>query len=286
MGMSPIPFEVWVYAPTSSRYYEDGHTISMLNKCGIFYCRQGQAELLADGNPYTIKPGDMYIYVTSSLVRLMHRSDDLKGVVVEADIDYVLPIVNKVVSAENLMLLRQHPCVTLTEAQCEHLDFLLRDIENYTNAGAESSGSLSLVRLRVELTKAMGQTLCYEVMHIYFTNRQPIETSLNRKDAIFQNFMLALFRHYRTERSVSFYARKQHLSLRYFSAIVKERTGFSALHWITNMVIADAKRLLENPELSTKEIAYTLNFPSPSCFARYFKLYAGVSPSQYRRDLR
>ncbi|MCD8266488.1 MAG: AraC family transcriptional regulator [Prevotellaceae bacterium] len=286
MGMSPIPFEVWVYAPSSSRQDEDGRTISMPDKCGFFYCRRGEAELLADGNPYTIRPGDMYIYVTSSLLRLRRRSDDLEGVAVEADIDYVLPIVDKVVSPENLMLLRQHPCVTLTEAQSAHLDLLLRDIENYTNAGAEGGGSLSLLRLRVELAKAMGQTLCYEVMHIYFTNRKPIETPLNRKDAVFQNFMLALFRHYRTERSVSFYARRQHLSLRYFSAIVKERTGFSALHWITNMVIADAKRLLENPELSTKEIAYTLNFPSPSCFARYFKLYAGVSPSRYRHNSR
>ena len=77
----------------------------------------------------------------------------------------------------------------------------------------------------------------------------------NKKDVIFQNFMLALFRLYRKERDVAYYAKMQHITPRYFSTIIKEKSGNSALQWIVQMVITEAKQLLEGSDLSIKEIA-------------------------------
>ena len=83
---------------------------------------------------------------------------------------------------------------------------------------------------------------------------------------------------------VSFYARMQHITPRYFSAIIKEKTGDSALQWIVRMVITEAKQLLEESDLSIKEIADQLNFPTQSFFGKYFKQYVGVSPKEYRNN--
>lgn len=74
----------------------------------------------------------------------------------------------------------------------------------------------------------------------------------------------------------------QHITPRYFSAIIKEKTGDSALQWIVRMVITEAKQLLEESDLSIKEIADQLNFPTQSFFGKYFKQYVGVSPKEYR----
>ena len=74
----------------------------------------------------------------------------------------------------------------------------------------------------------------------------------------------------------------QHLAPRYFSAIIKEKSGSNALQWIVQMVITEAKQLLENSDLSIKEIAARLNFPTQSFFGKYFKQYVGVSPKEYR----
>ena len=71
----------------------------------------------------------------------------------------------------------------------------------------------------------------------------------------------------------NFYARMQHITPRYFSAIIKEKTGDSALQWIVRMVITEAKQLLEESDLSIKEIADQLNFPTQSFFGKYFKQY-------------
>lgn len=121
-------------------------------------------------------------------------------------------------------------------------------------------------RLTLELVKSMGQTICYEVLNIYFTNRPLQPLSQNKKDVVFQHFMLSLYRFYRKERDVTFYAGLQHLSPRYFSTIVKEKSGSSASQWIIQMVITEAKQLLETSDLSIKEIATQLNFPTQSFF--------------------
>ena len=133
-----------------------------------------------------------------------------------------------------------------------------------------------------ELIKSWGQTLCYELLNVYFTNQPLKPLSQDKKDKIFQNFVITLFRYYQQERDVTFYASKQYLSSRYFSAVIKEKSGSTALQWIVQMVITEAKQLLENSDLTIKEIATKLNFPTQSFFGKYFKQYVGVSPKEYR----
>ena len=52
--------------------------------------------------------------------------------------------------------------------------------------------------------------------------------------------------------------------------------------WIEKHVILDAITQLLSTNTSIKEIAYKLNFPSQSCFGKYFLRITGVSPATYR----
>ena len=136
--------------------------------------------------------------------------------------------------------------------------------------------------LIIELLKSIGITACYEVLRAYFANRPLNPLPQEKKDVVFSNFMLNLFRYYRAQREVAFYADLQHLSPRYFSTIIKERSKKTPLQWIVEMVITEAKLLLEDSNLSIKEIAMQLNFPNQSFFGKYFKQYMNVSPKEYR----
>ena len=42
-----------------------------------------------------------YIYMASTLVHLLHKSGDAEGIMVEVDLDYIIPIVNRVINVEN-----------------------------------------------------------------------------------------------------------------------------------------------------------------------------------------
>lgn len=279
-----MPFRRILLTSDTFQILKEGQIISTFNKCGIFYCQRGSVEVSLEGYHYHIKPGDVYIYMASTLVHLLHKSEDAEGIMVEVDFYYILPIVNKVINVESQLFMRKNPCVSLSGEQCAHFEYLLNNLWDRINAEDCQKENVQYQHLKLELIKSMGQTICYEILNMYFTNQplQPLQQG--KKDVVFQNFMLSLFRFYRKERDVSFYARMQHITPRYFSAIIKEKTGDSALQWIVRMVITEAKQLLEESDLSIKEIADQLNFPTQSFFGKYFKQYVGVSPKEYRNN--
>lgn len=279
-----MPFRRILLTSDTFQILKEGQIISTFNKCGIFYCQRGSVEISLEGCHYHIKPGDVYIYMASTLVHLLHKSEDAEGIMVEVDFYYILPIVNKVINVESQLFMRKNPCVSLSGEQCAHFEYLLNNLWDRINAEDCQKENVQYQHLKLELIKSMGQTICYEILNMYFTNQplQPLQQG--KKDVVFQNFMLSLFRFYRKERDVSFYARMQHITPRYFSAIIKEKTGDSALQWIVRMVITEAKQLLEESDLSIKEIADQLNFPTQSFFGKYFKQYVGVSPKEYRNN--
>ncbi len=278
-----MPFRRILLTSDTFQILKEGQIISTFNKCGIFYCQRGSVEVSLEGCHYHIKPGDVYIYMASTLVHLLHKSEDAEGIMVEVDFYYILPIVNKVINVESQLFMRKNPCVSLSGEQCAHFEYLLNNLWDRINAEDCQKENVQYQHLKLELIKSMGQTICYEILNMYFTNQplQPLQQG--KKDVVFQNFMLSLFRFYRKERDVSFYARMQHITPRYFSAIIKEKTGDSALQWIVRMVITEAKQLLEESDLSIKEIADQLNFPTQSFFGKYFKEHVGMSPSEYRK---
>lgn len=263
-----------------------GQIVSTLDKCGMFFCRQGVVEMEIDGTPYIIRKGDVYFYMASALVRLNRWSEDLDGVILSVDLDYILPISHKVMTIEDILYLRDHPCITLTDVQYSHLDSLLEVYDKRMGEESGVDGHMQMAFLRNELMKSLGQLLFCELMVVYYSRKSMLPpVARSQKDYIFQRFLLTLFHAYRRERDVAYYAHEQNLSVRYFSAIIKEKSGRSALQWIVRMVISEAKQLLECSDSSIKEIAMQLNFPTQSFFGKYFKQYVGISPKEYRMSL-
>jgi AraC family transcriptional regulator, transcriptional activator of pobA len=59
-------------------------------------------------------------------------------------------------------------------------------------------------------------------------------------------------------------------------------TGKTASELLQDRIIAEAKILLKNGQISQKEIAYQLGFDTPNYFSSYFKKHTGVSPSAFK----
>lgn len=258
-----------------------GEVVSTLVKCGLFFCRSGQVEIELDGTPYVIHRGDVCLYLASAQLRIVRIDKDVDGVMVDVDMDYILSVSHKVLSVENILFMRDHPMMTLTPTQYEYIDWLL-DVY-VKRVDAEWGASDGMFRyLRCEMLKSLGQTFFYELLLIYFSNQPQQPVQRTQKDLIFQHFMLNLFANFKQERDVAFYARRQNLSPRYFSSVIKEQSGKNTLQWIAQFVIAEAKQMLEYSDLSIKEIAVQLNFATQSFFGKYFKQYVGISPKEYR----
>lgn len=279
----PFHFKVYGYKDLADRKL--GFSGLAFDKCGFFFCRRGYFDVMLDGKDYRIDRRKMFVYMPTCLIRFMQCGEDAEGVSVDFNIDSIIPMVNKVIEMEQLFFLRENPYVEMSEEEYQCISNLTRFIEVKTGTMADRIDGRQERKLSLELLRSMSQTLCLEVLNVCFAHRQIVFQAPSKQDLVFHNFMLNLFRSYRRQRDVVFYAGQQHLSPRYFSAVIKERSGYSVSQWIIRLVLAESKYLLETTDLSIKEIADRLNFPSQSFFGRYFKQYIGVSPKDYRQEM-
>ena len=88
--------------------------------------------------------------------------------------------------------------------------------------------------------------------------------------------------HYMAWHDVCSYANALHLSPKYFSATIRRISGKSASEWINEYLVFQAIDLIRTTDLSMKEIAFQLGFPSSASFGNFFKRITGKSPGIYR----
>ena len=245
-----------------------------LDKNGFFYCMQGCLKLALDGRVFELRSGDMYIYPPFSQTYIGEMSDDLRGVIGMADFDFVLSALDPVANTGSHIYVRENPCISLDGEQCRRIEDL---IEAVRRREGDEAGIVQM-----QLLPTLGKALCYEILAAYFANYPLQPLKQDRKDKIFHNFLFALHQHFRTHRDVAYYAGLQCLTPRYFTTIVRETSGRTALQWITMSVVAEAKKQLSDPNRSAKEIADSLGFSNQSFFGSYFKQYEGVSPTEFR----
>lgn len=251
------------------------NSVICLEQNGFLLCKHGTISLIMDEHLYNVKKGDLYIYPAFSQTYIHSFSDDLEGIVGRADFDFVLSSLDSIANTQSHVYIRFHPLVSLNPTQYQCIEKLIEGIRNRKEI--QSS-------LNSQIVSALVQAFCYEVIDAYITNsKEEVKSQKQtRRDKIFQNFLVALHHNFYLHRDVQFYAAQQHLTPRYFSTLIHEVSGKTPLQWITLFVITEAKRLLSNPKTSVKEVADKLNFTEQSFFGRYFKQYAGCSPSEYK----
>lgn len=260
----------------------DGAISSVLSICGFLLCKKGWVKVRLNDSEYTIREGDMYIYVSTTVIHVQAWSDDIEGIIFKSTLDYIIPFVERAAAQKVILNIRNNPRVTLSVQQQQNVEeiasLLDRKISIYEKMGGETTQRKFMVR---EL-ECLAETLFTEIFISYTDNQPTTPEASNNKDKIIYQFIASLFKNYKREREVKYYAEQQFLTPRYFSTIIKERTGKTALTWISEMVISNACQLLTYSDLSVKEIAQELNFPTQSFFGKYFKQYMHCSPSSYR----
>jgi AraC-like DNA-binding protein len=58
------------------------------------------------------------------------------------------------------------------------------------------------------------------------------------------------------------------------------------VEYLATYRVAQAKRLLANPNMAVADVAVAVGFNDPSYFTRVFRKQESVSPSAYREDVR
>lgn len=245
-----------------------------LPKSGFFICRQGTITVGFSNRFYTLVPGDMIIYPIKTILFIKEYSADVQGTVGIADMGKVLEISSRVVNSSNRISILVNPYISLTSKEMEGLEEMISIILKRQDEGEANPLTL----------EALLNALCYEIAGIYKKKCNDSRPVSDRGETVILAFLFSLKDNVRQNRQVKFYAKEQCLSVRYFSRLIKDKTGYGPLEIITKATMKEAVELLADPSLTIKEISYMLNFPSPSFFGRWFKHYQGVTPASYRAE--
>lgn len=140
---------------------------------------------------------------------------------------------------------------------------------------------------RLKYKEKAAKHLTLAMFYGYFCNRhlEARPQRMSRQEEIFSRFLDLLHLHHKKERLVTFYAGMLCITPKYLSTAVKHLTGHTALEYIGEYVVTEAKSLLSSTNMDIQQISNELNFPSQSVFGKYFKRVTDISPKEYRKRI-
>ena len=246
--------------------------------CMHLLCTAGEGSFVFNERCYHIVKNDLVVIPMPHRIKNLAAPPEMQVEWFAADYKFLqkqLPTNNYSIGGS--ISLNQDPVIKLTDEQARHLldNFhRLRDRLNdrHLQFYNELMGSLCL-------------TMMYDIFEPH-AQRDATGTHTDRTAYIVRQLMDLLSTGIScTERDVSYYADRLHVSRKYLSATIKRVTGHSVSSFINRHTVPILKDLLSDERLSLTQIAERMNFASLSYFSRYCTKHLGQSPSEYRQSL-
>lgn len=134
---------------------------------------------------------------------------------------------------------------------------------------------------KVEMIQSMFNVLRLILEELPYEKRS-ISHDFKHKKEVYEIFLHHLYRNFRKERQIRFYASKMNVSTAYLSRLVKEISGSTINEHVTSLIYKESCNLLSHSSMSIGEIADALSFSDQSALTNFFKMRAGMTPLAYR----
>lgn len=134
---------------------------------------------------------------------------------------------------------------------------------------------------KVEMIQSMFNVLRLILEELPYEERF-ISHDFKHKKEVYEIFLHHLYRNFRKERQIRFYASNMNVSTAYLSRLVKEISGSTINEHVTSLIYKEACNLLSHSDMSIGEIADALSFSDQSALTNFFKMRAGMTPLAYR----
>ena len=235
---------------------------------------QGHVKAEYDMRPLHFSPQDISIQPPGHILRATEVEEDYRAILVAISPDFM----------EEMKYLNNSVYVELRSYHWEPDTHLTDEQFKAVRTQLELMGTIadSSTPRRREILKNMLAALTLLMQD--FRDKGGFGTlTPSPREELFSRFYQAIADHHHESHEVGFYANMFCLSPKHFAAVIKQQTGTSASEWIRNYILVQAKSLLQyHPELTIKQVSTQLGFPDQASFSRFFRTYAGMSPSECR----
>ncbi len=239
-------------------------------------CHEGSADITVNELHGRVVPGTVLLLLPNMLLLLTNRSDNfhLSFCVFSRDMftEAAFPLEPSYFRALSEQPFSRPPRTVLESI---HSWF---EMQVYSYRDRENIFRDMIVRNRLQ---NMLLEVCDKMLRYAHMERLG-EGVPQRQIDLFQRFASLVHENCKREREVHFYADRLCISTRYLSTIVRNVAQASPKELIDRAVMLEIRMLLQSTDLSVQEVAYRLHFPDQSYLGRFFKKYAGMSPTEFR----
>lgn len=235
----------------------------------LLYVHQGEVELNIEGDIWLMREGALQ-WVPPLCVHGFRFSPDVTGGV----LTLAVPLVSQFEQSLNMPLAfgSASLCMELGEDAV-----LLRSLfeglarEYYHHLPGRQLALASWVNLL--LTWLQRKSL----------ERDNGEELVTKKHKIFFRFSRLVEEHYAQQWPVQKYADTLGISVTYLNTLCRRLGGQSALQFIHQRLLLEAKRSLLYTAMTVSQVSDLLGFSEPAYFSRFFRRLAGTSPNTFRQ---
>ena len=247
------------------------------------YCVEGSVDCSINLTDYHLTTGTLLLFTPGNIVRITEPDQvdqNLRLTLICASTSFITSIgINPSKFLVEAMDVLRDPCIHLSADETEML-------RKYVNL------ALDIAKTNPQFVHDSMAGLVSSVFYQFAgfladsKKRQDLEAPARttRQRQMLEQFIKLAINDHTREHLVGYYADKMCVTPKYLSKIVKEASGRSVPEWLNELLILDAKNMLRHSDMTIKEIAANLNFPSQSFFFRFFKAHTGQTPTQYREE--
>ena len=243
----------------------------------VILIRSGRFKIRLKDITQELGTHDMVVIPKNAYCTLLEVKGQLQLFLISFSSDFALGSYLKKELIDSFIFLLGEPSRKITLEQKDYLVLCLiyKLIYFICQDSRQNSGDLELQRMGFNL-------FLFELKSIFNKYTSEEAPSIGRKESLSIQFLTILTIHCKKQHSAGFYAGALFVTPGYLNKTVKQVTGKTVKHLISQAMISEIKALLENSQVSITCIAEEFEFSSLSKFSEFFKRHTAVSPSRYR----
>lgn len=240
-------------------------------------CLAGNIELEIDNNTYNINQNGFLISAPSTIIKFKKVSKDFRMKLLFFSTDFLLKNIANPFIIDKMNLFR-YGSYNILEADIQQAVPLYAFLD-YLKIKTSIKGKFT-----EEIIRTIIFNLLLEIAEIVSLEGGDSKENKKKKKELFLKFDELVKENILLYKDVGFYAKQLCISDKYLIEVVKKATGKTPHQIIDEALLKEAYVMLGNPGYSITQIADLLQFSSVSAFGRFFKKYASISPTEYRRQ--
>lgn len=250
----------------------------------------GIMQLDINGNGVRVSAKEVLVVSQDSTISNIMYSQDFRGTAVIAKYELIRNLIDVNFDVlKRMHKLSEQPVLTLDDIDFERYKNYNRQLLLTLQKGSRPYHRLVLYKIfSAILYDLLGFvdpgmtciTLGGEIIGEHSDINPEPNTSAQR---LYKGFIEILSQSPIKARNVEYYADKLCVTSKYLCTVIKMVSGKTPFHWINEYVMKDVNRYLFTTNLSVKEIAVKMDFPSLSFFGKYVKQHTAYSPTELRK---